>query len=295
MVKYNIYLYDAGGGGMKKKFTAVLLIMTILLCGCGGSVSQEEYQQIIAERDAYKAEVTRLLAEKEIVQETEQNSEENKNINEVEETFAETTLIENIDVLQAGTYIIGEDIEYGKYNFCALTGTGTLRVYKSYEDYRNDKYGYDAFREFDMLADGASVGLLNQDIYTDFVFGIKLDEGYCVVIDKGLQLEYFVSTPVKDSILNVGVYVVGEDIKSGKFDFTAIKGSGSCKIYNSYDEYVNDQYGYDAFEDYDMKEENASVGMRNEDVYSQSISNIRLEDGQCLVIEKGLKIEYIEK
>lgn len=96
----------------------------------------------------------------------------------------------------------------------------------------------------------------------------------------------------KENVLNTGIYIIGEDLIAGKYDLTAIKGSGSVKIYNSYDEYLEDEYGVYAFADYDMKEENASVGMLNEDVYSQTISNIRLEDGQCLIIEKGLEIEY---
>ena len=62
-------------------------------------------------------------------------------------------------------------------------------------------------------------------------------------------------------------------------------------IYNTYDEYLDDKYGYDAFQAYDMKEENASVGMLNEDIYTNYVSNVKLEDGQCIYIEKGLKIK----
>lgn len=98
-----------------------------------------------------------------------------------------------------------------------------------------------------------------------------------------------------ENILNAGIYIIGEDLIAGKYDFTAIKGSGSVKIYNSYEEYLDDEHGFHALSDYDMKEENASVGMLNEDIYSQTISNIRLEEGQCFVIEKGLEIEYTLK
>lgn len=198
---------------------------------------------------------------------------------------------ESDTILTSGIYIVGEDIINGKYDFNASKGTGNLKIYKSYEGYKDDEYGFDAFAEFDMLADGASVGLLNEDVYTDMVSNIRLSDGWCLVIDKGLEIQYQIGEATEGNVLSVGTYIVGEDIDVGKYDFTAIRGSGSVKIYNSYDEYLEDEYGFDAFSDYDMKEANASVGMLNEDVYSESISNIRLEEGQCLVIEKGLKLE----
>ena len=216
----------------------------------------------------------------------------------VEEDLPDEKILPNTDFpqdatkLPTGTYIIGEDLEPGKYDFYASKGTGSLKVYKSYDDYKSDEYGFDAFMEFDILTNGASVGLLNEDVYTDTVSHIKLANDWCLIIDKGLELRYQASESIDEKILSVGTYIVGEDISVGKYDFTAITGSGSVKLYNSYDEYLEDEYGIHAFEDYDMKEENASVGMLNEDVYTESVNNIRLDDGQCLVIEKGLKLEY---
>lgn len=222
---------------------------------------------------------------------------ENVTINEEVEK-EENNIIEEIDsrdVLNSGTYIVGEDINSGKYNFEASKGTGTLYIYNSYEEYKNDEYGFEAFRNFDMLAEGASVGLLNEDVYTDSLYNIRIEDGQCLVVDKGLELYYEIAEYIVSDELGVGTYVIGEDIEAGKYDLFAIKGSGSVNVYNSYDEYANDQYGFEAFESYDMKEENASVGMLNEDVYTQSISNVRLEEGQCLVIEKGLKIKLSAK
>lgn len=210
----------------------------------------------------------------------------------VGDDIVDTKSINTLFSLTAGTYIIGEDIDTGKYNFYAQSGNGSLKVYNSYEDYKNDEYGYDAFQEFDVLAEGASRGLLNKDVCTDKVMNIRLSDDQCLIIDKGLNLQYEFSEKITDSILPVGVYVISEDLDAGKYNFTAIKGTGSIKIYNSYEEYQQDEYGYDAFVDYDMREESASTGLLNEDVYSQLISNIRLEDNQCLVIDGGLAVEY---
>ena len=59
---------------MRKKVIAVLLTASVLLCGCGGNetgISQEEYDKVVAERDAYKLELEQI---KNSNQSTEQES-----------------------------------------------------------------------------------------------------------------------------------------------------------------------------------------------------------------------------
>lgn len=278
-----------------KKTLIYIVILCFLLIGCGESgVSQEEYDRIVAERDNYKLQLTALLNEKEANNESATSDYAEPISSDNTETSNDTNIQPSSQetLLSTGTYVIGEDIDAGKYSFYATKGAGSLKIYLTYEDYKNDEYGLDAFLDFDILTDGASVGLLNEDIYTDSIYGIRLENEYCLVIEKGLELQYEPTQSPPSDVLNVGIYIVGDDIESGKYDFTAIRGSGSIKIYNSYDEYLSDIYGFDAFADYDMKEKDASVGLLNEDIYSQSINNIRLEDGQCLFIEKGLKIKY---
>lgn len=268
----------------RKKFLSIASLCVcafwlILAISVGGDSNDKE--------DMVNTESQSVITTQETQQSNVPEREEEKEPEIREDNFSEST-----EKLQTGTYVIGEDIDSGKYNFYASKGTGTLKIYKSYEDFKNDEYGFDAFREFDMLTDGASVGLLNEDVYTDTVYNIRLSDGWCIVIDKGLELKYKISEKQNVNILSVGIYIAGEDIDVGKYDFTAIGGSGSVKIYNSYNEYLEDKYGFDAFSDYDMKESSASVGMLNEDVYTESINNIRIDEGQCLIVEKGLKLEY---
>ena len=55
-----------------KRFTAILLA-TVLIGGCGNSsVSQEEYDRVVSERDEYKEKYESLLGQK--------NPEEEKNV-----------------------------------------------------------------------------------------------------------------------------------------------------------------------------------------------------------------------
>lgn len=201
----------------------------------------------------------------------------------------------NYDELNVGTYIVGEDIETGKYDFVASQGTGTMKVYNTYEEYKKDETGFDAFRQFDILAAGASRGLLNEDVCTDRIMCIRLQEGQCIAVEDGLKLQCSLSESVDSSKLYVGVYIVGEDIQPGKYDLRAIKGTGEFRLYNTYEDYSADAYGLEALHEYSMKEEDASAGLLNEDVYTQSLSNIRLENGNCIVINDGLILEYTIK
>ena len=266
----------------KKKTCSVisLIISTIWLAivlvsmGSNKDNSKELAKEEIQEVETEEVQEDSIAQEDSIVQQ-----EDNNHIEE--------------QIMKTGTYVVGDDIDSGKYNFIAKKGTGTLYIYNSYEDYKSDEYGNDAFKDFNMMAEGASVGLLNEDVYTDKVSNIRLNDGQCIVVDKGLELYYGISENVSSNEINAGTYIVGEDITAGKYNFEAIKGSGSLSIYNTYDEYLDDEYGNDAFQSYDMKEENASVGLLNEDVYTDFVSNVKLEDGQCIYIEDGLKINVL--
>ena len=87
---------------MRKKVIAVLLTASVLLCGCGGNetgISQEEYDKVVAERDAYKLELEQI---KNSNQSTEQESK-----GETEEASGE-----------------GSEPETAEYRKIARTGRG---------------------------------------------------------------------------------------------------------------------------------------------------------------------------
>lgn len=42
--------------------------------------------------------------------------------------------------------------------------------------------------------------------------------------------------------LNPGVYIIGEDIPAGKYTFSITDGAGIISVYDSYDDYKNDDY-----------------------------------------------------
>lgn len=286
----------------KVKIPAVCIpttvIFSFIFIAVGASLYSEtdEYKQSMNERQA------NLERQQEQVELKSSGAAESKVISEnstdmeTEETQQQANISENeAKKISTGTYIVGEDIEIGKYDFYAYKGTGSLKIYKSYDDYINDQYEINSFMDFDILADDASVGLLNKDVYTNSVLNIRLLDGWCLVVDKGLEMECIESECMTDKIISVGIYIVGEDLEAGKYDFISVSGTGSVKIYNSYDEFLEDIYGINSFRNYDVKEKNASSGLLNEDIYAESISNVRLVEGQCIVIEKGLKLEYEAK
>lgn len=89
----------------KKQIIAMLLMIMVLLCGCGSSVSQEEYDKVVAERDALKNE-----------KQSEESQENENSVADTEESEKMPDLSGNWEQegkgnsYQAG-YILGEEIE----------------------------------------------------------------------------------------------------------------------------------------------------------------------------------------
>lgn len=90
--------------------------------------------------------------------------------------------------------------------------------------------------------------------------------------------------------LSAGVYVVGEDIKEGKYDIVALEGGANVFIYSSYDDFDNGGYSKS---DYILGTGEIAEGF--EFMYSEKVSNIRLKDGEVLEIYSGLVVEMVEK
>lgn len=91
--------------------------------------------------------------------------------------------------------------------------------------------------------------------------------------------------------LTSGTYVVGEDIKNGKYDIIAIEGGSNVFVYETYDDYTSDN-GYPK-QDYIMGTGEIREGY--EFMYSEKISNIKLENGNVLDIHSGLTVQMVEK
>lgn len=94
---------------MKKRILLLLTVLVVLLlcsCGSSGSVSQEEYDAVVAERDAYKAQLDELNqpavepektknATAELIKETDEMSNSKDTAGEIE-IIAEYTLADSI-------------------------------------------------------------------------------------------------------------------------------------------------------------------------------------------------------
>lgn len=88
--------------------------------------------------------------------------------------------------------------------------------------------------------------------------------------------------------LNSGVYVVGEDIPAGKYAFTITDGVGIISVYDSYDDYKNDNYEHS--EEYPVASKKYKESLDSDlesikSLYSSEIGNLPLENGMCVKID----------
>ena len=191
--------------------------------------------------------------------------------------------------ISTGTYIIGEDLEPGTYSFHAKSGKGDFLIYNNYDEFAADDYGYDARLRYNVKANKASVGLLNEDVYTEHIANIRLVEGQCINVDSGLELEYSESLSDfgSNGILSPGTYIVGETIEAKNICFHVIRGMGELLVYNSYEDMLADLYGYDANIRLNIRAADGDVGLLNPAIYTEYVANLNLKEGQVIQIEKG--------
>lgn len=127
---------------------------------------------------------------------------------------------------------------------------------------------------------------------------VELEERIAALEDLLLNGDGGISSETEDnsadasrlSTLNPGVYIVGEDIISGKYDFTVKNGIGVIYVYDNYEVYKEDQYGFN--EMYQIASQDYLDGIaQNEDVgfiasmMSSKADNVRLEDGMCMYLD----------
>lgn len=124
-----------------------------------------------------------------------------------------------------------------------------------------------------------------------------LENGYVEVFRELMDTshQYYEETPEnnkmqEDIIIETGIYIIGEDIPTGKYDIAAINGSGgSVYIYNNYDAYKSgnhpDSYYFLYAEDYKYYEQGDS----------SIANNIRLEEDECIKVDSGLELSFTAK
>lgn len=97
--------------------------------------------------------------------------------------------------------------------------------------------------------------------------------------------------------LNPGVYIVGEDIVAGKYTFTVSDGAGIISVYDSYDDYKNDDYRHS--EEYYVASKKYKESLDSDlesinSLYSSEIGNLPLENGMCVKIDT-VSVLYLAK
>lgn len=86
-----------------------------------------------------------------------------------------------------------------------------------------------------------------------------------------------------------GEYLVGEDIPAGTYTFTANNGSAEVPIYNKEDDFIEKKYNYIKYMALATKD---SVAMEYwPESYSTEYKNLRLNNGNFIVIGSGLTID----
>lgn len=86
-----------------------------------------------------------------------------------------------------------------------------------------------------------------------------------------------------------GEYLVGEDIPAGTYTFTANSGSAEVPIYNKEDDFIDKKYNYIKYMALASKD---SVAMEYwPESYSTEYKNLRLKNGNFIVIGSGLTID----
>lgn len=186
--------------------------------------------------------------------------------------------------LSTGTYVVGEDIQAGKYDISVLDGFGTIKIWESLDDYNNG--GFRKENYYLSASDG------------DTVSNARLYDGYCVVVDSGLDIfltdkdaapqkavqESQVEEPASsDAItLSAGYYIIGNDIPEGEYNLNAVHGNGAVSISNA----VGD------INTYLMAEEKSNLHKTLPGSYKVSLDEIQLTKGYSLIIADSLIVEF---
>lgn len=113
-------------------------------------------------------------------------------------------------------------------------------------------------------------------------------------VEQSEEIETKTDTPKKQNnsakeangtVLLAGNYIIGEDLLEGKYSFHVTSGYGKFMLFDSYEDYKTDDYDY--FLRFDVAAEDVDFM----DYATNYIANLRLQNGECLVISDSAVVE----
>mgnify|MGYP000044325303 FL=1 len=151
----------------------------------------------------------------------------------------------------------------------------------------------------DLTNDSRSWAAWGTAIYEDRISdGQILKKGVLEDIQESSESDSKSSDSLDDvGRLNPGVYIIGEDIPAGKYTFSITDGAGIISVYDSYDDYKNDDYEHSEEYHVASKKYKESLGSDLESInslYSSEIGNLPLENGMCVKIDT-VSVLYLAK
>jgi len=196
------------------------------------------------------------------------NSTNNTNIEKVEKE--DLSSVQKVYELSDGYYTAGVDLPVGKCNLTVISGSGNVSSSNIYSGGIN-----------------AMMGISDSGYYSTEFKGLKMDKKVVLSISNGVKIKieytnitgnytgrtYDESNSVE---LGDGNYTIGDDIKAGIYNITAISGSGNVSSSNIYDGGIN-----------------AMMSVNNEEYYSTEYKNVTLKESGTLSISNGVRIKLV--
>lgn len=163
--------------------------------------------------------------------------------------------------LHAGEYIVGEDIEAGRYDVTCTSGLGSFYVYEE------DRIIVSELLYSSNKASKIDVTKIQYDLY----------DGQKIVISDTNDIVLTPSTIKLRKILYTGMHIVGRDVAEGRHTIKVPEGSGMLV--------VNSVYGEPEIIEFLGKDENG---------VAVEIINLTLKEGETIFLS-GVKLIEIKK
>ena len=172
---------------MKK---TLILFMTVIAMLAMSVVVLADDQDLISRIEALEKE-NKLLKERVYRLESSVFEEEIKGMVDAINGWESESEEETGVTLYSGTYVVGEDLDAGKYNIKIEDGVGTMYIFPSYDIYVSSNKGLLEALSYQYVASDEYIqGLKDSEyistmasIYTSNISNIRLTDGVCVVLD----------------------------------------------------------------------------------------------------------------
>ena len=94
----------------------------------------------------------------------------------------------NMVTLGVGNWIVGDDIEAGKYNITCPSGIGSVEIYESLEEEEAEGHFKDLFvvyspSEIDNMKEFLGEDSISEGMYPTVINNIYFNDGYCLKIE----------------------------------------------------------------------------------------------------------------